>query len=109
MAKSSRGPRQKHRQAERPFVGNGCMSNSKYTHWRAHTRLMKVRARIPDVPVHVTRRLVNTTLLLIFPVFSLPAVNMRVAAFNIQKFGKSKVADPNVLEILVKVTQTRTL
>lgn len=66
MAKSSRGPRQKHRQAGRPFVGNGWMSNSKYTHWRTHTRLMNVRARIPDVPVHVTHRLVKTTLFLIF-------------------------------------------
>lgn len=28
---------------------------------------------------------------------------MKVASFNIQKFGKNKVSDPDVLNILVKV------
>lgn len=29
---------------------------------------------------------------------------MKIAAFNIQKFGKNKLSDPEVLNILVKVT-----
>lgn len=71
---------------------------------------MNVRAQIPDMPVHDTYGLVNTAVtLFLASVFSLPAANMKVAAFNIQKFGRSKVASPDVLEILVKVTQTHTL
>lgn len=31
---------------------------------------------------------------------------MKIAAFNIQKFGRSKVSDPEVLKILIKVTRT---
>ena len=34
---------------------------------------------------------------------------MKVAAFNIQKFGKSKVSDPEVLSTLVKVTLSLSL
>lgn len=29
---------------------------------------------------------------------------MKVAAFNVQKFGENKLSDPEVLKILVKVT-----
>lgn len=76
-----------------------------HTHTRRPTRLMDVRTQIPDMPVHDTRRFACTAETLLLSFFSLPAVNMKVAAFNIQKFGKSKVAAPDVLEILVKVTQ----
>lgn len=34
------------------------------------------------------------------------AATMKIASFNIQKFGKNKVSDPDVLNILVKVTHT---
>lgn len=34
--------------------------------------------------------------------------SMKIAAFNIQKFGKTKMSDPEVLNILVKVTHTHT-
>lgn len=33
---------------------------------------------------------------------------MKIAAFNIQKFGKNKLSDPEVLNILLKVTHTHT-
>lgn len=29
---------------------------------------------------------------------------MKVASFNIQKFGKNKLSDPEILNILIKVT-----
>lgn len=86
-----------------------CQTANTNTHTHTHTRLMTVRPKILDMPVHDTQRLVNTAATLFLPFFlffSLPAVNMKVAAFNIQKFGKSKVADPAVLEILVKVTNS---
>ncbi|MEQ2259111.1 hypothetical protein XENORESO_006975, partial [Xenotaenia resolanae] len=33
----------------------------------------------------------------------LHAANMKIAAFNIQKFGRRKVSDPEVLNVLVKI------
>lgn len=33
---------------------------------------------------------------------------MKIAAFNVQKFGKNKLSDPEVLNILVKVTHKHT-
>lgn len=33
---------------------------------------------------------------------------MKIAAFNIQRFGKNKLSDPDVLQTLVKVTPQRT-
>lgn len=34
------------------------------------------------------------------------AVAMKIASFNIQRFGKNKVADPKILNVLIKVTHT---
>lgn len=70
-----------------------------------HTNRDACLTLMPDVSVHDTQELMSTSVTLFLPLsLFLPAAIMKVAAFNIQKFGRSKVASPDVLEILVKVT-----
>ena len=52
-----------------------------------------------------TRASLIVFLLLVFPLISTCFAHLRVGAFNIRVFGKSKVADRDVLDILVKVSE----